>query len=205
VTDRLDALLDAVGPLVRRVDEVLSSAGAPPEHEVWTEIRRVRLLPWDAVLAVAALRPDGLREAVRELRADARAYAGVADSLPPPGVWSGEAAEAYDQARQRAADHLSGGVESLDERLSATADLAEALIDWMARTRGELAATLAEVLSSAEGLSLSFRIDENPPGPADVQAAADVAVSVLRPIAAAYDAANDLLHGSARLEIPVPV
>jgi hypothetical protein len=205
VTDRLDALLDTVGPLVRRVDEVLSSAGAPPDHEVWTEIRRVRLLPWDAVLAVAALRSDELTEAVRELRADARAYAGVAHALPPPGVWSGEAAEAYDDARKRAADHLSGGVESLDERLSATADLAEALIDWMARTRGELAATLAEVLSSAEGVSLSFRMDENPPPATDVQAAADVAVSVLRPIATAYDVANDLLHGSARLEVPIPV
>jgi hypothetical protein len=197
--DRLDALLDTVGPLLRRVDEVLSSGGAPPEHEVWAELRRVRLLPWDAVLAVAALRPGDLDEASRELRADARSCAGVADSLPSPGVWSGDAADAYDQARKRAADHLSGGLGSLDERLEATADLADALIDWMARMRGDLATTLAEVLSSAEGLSLSFRIDADPPSARDVLAAADVAVNILRTTADGYEVADDLLQASARL------
>ena len=203
MSDRLDILLDTVGPLLRRVDDVLSTGGAPPEHPVWREIRRVRLLPWDAVLAVAALRPDTLREAARELRADVRAYVAAADSLPSPGIWSGEAAEAYDRARKRAADHLSGGAESLDERLAATASLAEAMVDWIVRARGDLAATLAEVLSSAEGLLLSFRIDANPPEARDVSAAAEVAVDVLRTIAAGYDVADDLLHGSTRLVVPL--
>ena len=67
MSDRLDTLLDTVGPLLRRVDDVLSTGGAPPEHPVWREIRRVRLLPWDAVLAVAALRPDVMREAVTKV------------------------------------------------------------------------------------------------------------------------------------------
>jgi ElaB/YqjD/DUF883 family membrane-anchored ribosome-binding protein len=200
----LDTLLDTVGPLLRRVDDVLSTGGAPPEHPVWSEVRRVRLLPWDAVLAVAALRPDAMREAVRELRADVHAYVAVADSLLSPGIWSGEAAEAYDRARKRAADHLSGGAESLDERLAATADLAEAMVDWMVRARDDLAATLAEVLSSAEGLLLSFRIDANPPEARDVSAAAEVAVDVLRTIAAGYDVADDLLRGSTRLAAPLP-
>jgi hypothetical protein len=203
VSDPLDTLLDTVGPLLRRVDDVLSTGGAPPDHPVWREIRRVRLLPWDAVLAVAALRPETMREAVRELRADVRAYSAVADSLPSPGVWSGEAAEAYDQARRRTVDHLSGGAESLDERLNATADLAEAMADWMVRARADLAATLAEVLSSAEGLLLSFRIDA-PPEAGDVSAAAEVAVEVLRTIATGYDMADDLLQGSTRLAVPLP-
>ena len=204
MSDRLDTLLDTVGPLLRRVDDVLSTGGAPPGHPVWTEIRRVRLLPWDAVLAVAALRPDILREAARELRADVRAYAAVADSLPSPGIWSGEAAEAYDRARRGAADHLSGGAESMQERLAATADLAEAMVDWMVRARGDLAATLAGVLGSAEGLLLSFRIDANPPEARDVSAAAEVAVDVLRTIAAGYDVADDLLQRSTRLAMPLP-
>jgi hypothetical protein len=203
--DRLDALLDTVGPLLRRVDEILATGGAPPEHDVWAELRRVRLLSWDAVLAVAALRPSDFSDASRELRADARAYAGIADSLPSPGVWSGEAAEAYDQARKRAAAHLSGGLESLDERLDATADLADALIDWMARMRGDLATTLAGVLGSAEGLSLSFRIDADPPVARDVLAAADVAVAILRAVADGYDVADDLLQASAKLTVALPV
>ena len=43
--DALDEVMDTAGPLLRRVDELLSGLGAPPDHEVWTEMRRVRLLP----------------------------------------------------------------------------------------------------------------------------------------------------------------
>jgi hypothetical protein len=149
VTDRLDDLLAAAGPLLRRVDDVLTAGGAPPEHAVWQELRRVRLLPAAATEAVAALRPSALREAVTELRAGAQACVETADALPPPGDdWTGEAAEAYDELRTRAAAHLSGGDESLDERLEATADLAQALTDWMTQTRAGLASALATVLTS---------------------------------------------------------
>ena len=225
--DHLDGVLSTVVPLLKRVDEVLSTTGAPRDHEVWPELRRVRLLPWDAVQAVAALRPGELAGAASALRADARSYAGVAASLPPPGPWSGEAAEAYDGARRRAAEHLSGGLDSLDERLEATADLADALTDWMRRTRAELAATLADVMVSAEALALS----ESGPlpggrhadpvvvgqagtaGPAaageartvgpgaigEARAAADVAARVLGSVADSYDAALELVAGSADL------
>jgi hypothetical protein len=197
--DRLDDMLSTAVPLLKRVDEVLSTTGAPADHEVWPSLRRVRLLPWDAVQAVAALRPGDLAEAAPELRADARSYAGIAESLPPPGQWSGDAAEAYDAARRHAADQLSGGPDSLDERLEATADLAAALTDWMHQARSDLAATLAEVLTSAEALSLSAGAAVDPAATRDARAAADVAARVLETVAGSYDAALDLVSGSADL------
>ena len=153
--DRLDHVLDTAGPLLRRVDEVLIAAGAPAGHDVWTQLRRVRLLPADAVDGVAALRPDVLAGAAPELRSHGRAYATVAASLPPPGDWTGEAADAYDALRRRLAGHLDSGPGSLAERLDATADLGDALTDWMRSCRGELALTLAEVLGSVEAVTLT--------------------------------------------------
>jgi hypothetical protein len=204
VTDRLDHLLQTAGPLLRRVDEVLTSAGAPAEHPVWTHLRRVRLLPWDAVQAVAALRPGDLADAGPELRADARSCAGIAATLPPPGPWSGDAADAYESARRRAAAHISGGPDSLDERLSATADLADALIAWMTAARDGLALVLAEVLSSAEGLSLSVHADADPPAARDAAAAADVAARILQRVSESYDEALDIVHGTADLAVALP-
>ena len=194
--DRLDQVIQTAGPLLRRVDDTLSTVGAPPGHHLWAELRRVRLLPGDAVHAVAALRPAELAEAAPELRADARAYAGIAESLPAPTDWTGDAADAYDAARRRAADHLSGSPDSLDERLEATADLADALIEWMAQARSELAAILAEILSSTEALDLSTDsiVDYSA-----ALSAADIAVRLLRTVADSYDLATDLLNGSAEL------
>jgi methyl-accepting chemotaxis protein len=205
--DRLDDVLGTVTPLLKRVDQVLASAGAPPDHEIWPALRRVRLLAWDAVQAVAALRPDDLAEAAPELRDDARSYAGVAESLPPPGVWTGDAADAYEQARKHTAAHLSGGADSLEERLEATADLADALIDWMRETRGGLAATLAEVMTSAEALSLtvSSTAAADPPAAREVEAAADVATRVLLVVAERYDAVRELVTSSAALTTPLRV
>ena len=69
--DRLDGLLHTARPLLSKVDEMLSSAGAPADHRVWDELRRVRLLPGDAARAIAALRPSALGDAGPELRAEA--------------------------------------------------------------------------------------------------------------------------------------
>jgi hypothetical protein len=197
--DSLDQVMETAGPLLRRVDELLSGLGAPPDHEIWAEMRRVRLLPGDAAQAVGALRAVDLDEAASELRADARGYADVAEALPPPGTWTGDAANAYDAARRRTADHLSGGPDSLDERLEATADLAEALIEWMGRARADLARTLAQVLGSVEALSLSAGSAIDPAAAREVMAAADVGRRVLQTIAESYEMAADLLHGSADL------
>lgn len=196
MSDRLDAVLETAAPLLKRAGEVLSAAGAPADHDVWPSLRRVRLLPWEAARAVAALRPADLSEAGPELRLGARDYAGIAESLPPPGVWSGEAADAYDAARRRTAGHLTGTDDSLDERLDATAALAEELAAWMSRARSELALTLAGVLTSAEALTLDAetrrgRMDLASTG--EAEAAAQIAATVLEAVAAAYDSAADLM------------
>jgi hypothetical protein len=200
--DRLGELLEAARPLLARVDEVLTTVGAPAEHPIWAELRRVRLLPGAAARAVAALRPAAFGAAIPELRADARACGELAASLPPPDDWTGEAAEAYDAARRRTAAQLSGGHLSLDERLEATADLAQALTDWMERTRADLADALAEALTSSEALTLSTGGAATPPPLAEIRAAAGIAAHLLQVIADSYERAADLLHGSAPLTTP---
>ena len=202
--DRLEEVLGVAGPLLGRVDDVLTAAGAPVEHAVWAELRRVRLLPGDAARVVAGLRPAEVHEAVSALRADARACVEAAAGLPEPGEWDGEAAEAYAAVRSRVAGQLSGGDESLDERLEATADLAQALGDWMVATRADLASALVAVLASGEAVALSAGI-ATPPGAGEVDAAAEVAALVLRTIADDYAEAADLLQGSTDLAASVLV
>ncbi|GIM95272.1 hypothetical protein [Paractinoplanes toevensis] len=202
--DRLDEVLAVCAPLLDRVDDLLTTSGAPEGHEVWRELRRVRLLPGDAVRAVAGLRPAEFDETVAELRAEARACAEAAADLPPPDDWTGEAAEAYDAVRRRVADRLSGDDESLDERLEATADLAQALADWMTKTRADLAEALATVLASGEALALAVSAG-SPPTTVETDAAAAVATRTLRTIADNYADADDLLLGSTDLAEPLPM
>ncbi|GAA2491983.1 hypothetical protein [Winogradskya humida] len=189
--DRLDRLLDTAGPLLRRVDAALGDAGAPAEHAVWGALRRVRLLPGDAVRAVAALRPSDLAEASPELRSTAGSYATLASDLPPPGDWSGTAADAYDRARLGVAEHLSTGPESLESNLRATADLADDLTAWMQTSRDGVAEALAEILVSTEAVALlTDNVDS---------AAPDLAALLLLAVGDAYDRGMDLLHRSAEL------
>ena len=200
--DQLDRLLPAAEPLLGRVDQVLSAVGAPAGHTVWPELRRVRLLPGDAARAVAALRPAAITEAVPELRAQARACADTADSLPLATGWAGDAAEAYELARRRAAERLNAGPDSLSRRMTATADLADALSDWMAGSRRALAGALAGVLTSAEALTLTA--GDGFPDPAESRAAADVAALLLRTVGDSYDRAEDLLDHAGTLTSPRP-
>jgi len=197
VRDRLDEVLGVAAPLLAQVDAAVAEQGAPADHEVWRQLRRVRLLPGDAARAVAALRPAEFDDAVDVLRAEARACAEVARELPPPGEWDGEAAQAYVELRERVADRLSGDGESLDERLEASADLAEALIDWMVRARAELALALAGLLASVDTATL--RTEDDP------LAAAAMAAQVLRTVAESYAEADDLLQGSAELAAAIPM
>jgi uncharacterized protein YukE len=200
--DRLDHLLDTASPLLDLIDRVLSTVGAPEGHPVWPELRRVRLLPGDAARAVGALYPEAILDAVPELRADAQAYAAVADALPLAGAWEGEAADAYEQARRRTAEHLNGGPDSLGHRMAATADLADALTNWMARARGDLAAILVAVLASTEAVALTTA-DSLPPDE-EARLAADLAAPVLRTVADSYDRGETLIDESVALQNALP-
>ena len=116
----------------------MTDAVAKPDFtkDVLTKVPAVTLGFWIIKILATTLGETGgdtvsmtwLGEAGPEIRAEARACVEIATDLPAPEKWTGEAAEAYDEARQRTAAELSGGDESLDERLEATADLAEALI-----------------------------------------------------------------------------
>lgn len=200
--DRLDQLLAVADPLLSRVDDVLSTVGAPGGHAVWTELRRVRLLPGDAARAVAGLRPAAILDAIPELRADARAYADLADALPLPGEWSGEAADAYERSRRSTAERLHGGADSLSQRMDATAELATALTDWMLDARGGLAESLAEVCVTTEALTL---MGSAHPPEREASAAAAIGAILLRTVADTYDRADDLLDDFKLLQNPLPV
>ncbi|MEU7904163.1 hypothetical protein [Actinoplanes sp. NPDC049118] len=197
--DRLDRVLPTAAPLLCRVDELLAAGGAPADHHVWAELRRVRLLPGDAARSVAVLRPEELLEAAPSLRGNARAYAALATSLPGPGEWTGAAAEAYDVVRRRTAGHLSGGEESLDARLEASADLADGLVAWMRGSRDAVADALARALSSTEAVLLAeSKADLS--SSRELDAAAEVGALVLRAVADGCATGADLLRDSADLE-----
>lgn len=197
--DRLDEIAAVARPLLRRVDDLITAVGAPAGHRLWAQVRRVGLLPTDAVDAVAALRPAPLDDAAPWLRDRARDYAALAASLPAPGDWSGDAAGAYDAGRRRMADHLSDDPRSLAERLEASADLGDALVDWMRATRAGVAYALADVLVSAEAVPLAGSPGAGPPTAVEALAAADVGARLLRAVADGYDEAEELLTGSAGL------
>ncbi|WP_067494691.1 hypothetical protein [Actinoplanes sp. TFC3] len=196
----LDDVLGTATPLIRRVDTILRTTGAPPDHAVWTELRRVRLLPGDAVHAVAALRPADLAEAPPDLQAAADTCTALAGSLPGPGEWAGEAAEAYDRTRLTVADQVSGTPDSLGSRLHATARLADSLITWMRDTQAKLAMTLVAALASVEAVALtgnaaSLASDD------EIEAAAKLASQILQVVGDAYDQADDLVRASRELRV----
>ena len=194
--DRLDHLLDTASPLLDLIDRVLSTVGAPEGHPVWPELRRVRLLPGDAARAVGALYPEAILDAVPALRADAQAYAAVADALPLAGAWEGEAAvEVFGGS-------AAGLLVRVGHRMAATADLADALTNWMARARGDLAAILVAVLASTEAVALATA-DSLPPDE-EARLAADLAAPVLRTVADSYDRGETLIDESVALQNALP-
>jgi hypothetical protein len=196
--DALDRIIGVAGPLLARIDEIVEYAGAPEHHPVWTELRRVRLLPGDAVDAVAALRPEAVDEPA--LRSARDSLAEVATALPAAAGWDGPAADAYRAHR----DGLAAQVEDLAARAVATAELGAEMADWMRAARRDVAAVLADVLSS--GASVTVPAAGGGPvellPPAQVDAAAQVAVVVLRTVGDAFAAAGPILDRSAELAAP---
>ncbi len=205
--DALDRIIGVAGPLLARIDEIVEYAGAPEHHPVWTELRRVRLLPGDAVDAVAALRPEAVDEPA--LRSARDSLAEVATALPAAAGWDGPAADAYRAHR----DGLAAQVEDLAARAVATAELGAEMADWMRAARRDVAAVLADVLSSgasvtmlSSGASVTVPAARGGPvellPPAQVDAAAQVAVVVLRTVGDAFAAAGPILDRSAELAAP---
>jgi hypothetical protein len=184
--DALDRLAGPAHDLLSRVDDMLTRAGAPDDHPLWPLLRRLRVLPGDAVAAVAALRPAPLVAAGSALRTLSSQYA-----QPPAwqgqGAWQGPAAEAFTARWTTLSAYVEQG---LAGRMADTAAYAEAVADWASRTRLAVARTLAAVMTSAEAVTLRTGAE---PGQV-VRAAADIASRVLGAVADAYAQADLLLE-----------
>jgi hypothetical protein len=181
--DALDRLAGPARDLLSRVDAALARTGAPPDHPLWPLVRRLGVLPGDAVAAVAALRPGPLAGAGPALRALSSQYAQPGGTPPP---WHGPAAEAFTAGWTA----LSGYVEEgLAGRLADTACYAEAVVGWIGRTRLAVARALAAVMTSAEAVTMGSGGE-----PTQMpRAAADIAARVLGAVADAYAQADALL------------
>ncbi|MFC8847745.1 MULTISPECIES: hypothetical protein [unclassified Micromonospora] len=192
--DALDRLAEPGLDLLGRVDTLLAG-GAPEGHRLWPLLRRIQVLPGDAVRGFLDLHPAPLTGAGHAVRGLVRAYDEVCRTLTDPAAWSGPAASAYDQARAGLLRHLDEGPESLVGRLEATAGYADALADWVEGSRLALARALADVLGSAEAVRVrAATVSGAEPGGAGLLAAADIAHRVLAVLGVAYDGAETLLR-----------
>ncbi|MGW0432372.1 hypothetical protein ACWDV4_07480 [Micromonospora sp. NPDC003197] len=195
--DLLDQLAEPAADLLARVDRTLTLGGVPAGHSIEPLLRRLRALPGAAAGAIIALQPASLAAAGQTLRELTRAYDGTRAGLDAIDAWQGSAADTFDIQRAALADHLAGGAESLLGRLTATADHADAVVEWATRSRIELAGTLVAALGSAEAVTLVTGTGRASPGvgdPSGVRAAAAVGSRVLSTVADAYDQAEMLLH-----------
>ncbi|NJP31203.1 hypothetical protein [Micromonospora thermarum] len=195
--DPLDRLAEPGLDLLRRVDTLLA-AGAPEGHRVWPLLRRMQVLPGEAVRSFLDLHPGPLAGAGRSVRRLVPAYDEVSAALTDPVLWSGAAASAYDESRAALLRHLDEGPESLVGRLESTAGYADALADWVEGSRLALARALADVLRSTEAVAVvaatSVPLAVSAPRASAGLEAAEIAARVLAVLCVAYDGAETLLR-----------
>ncbi|MFG1661029.1 hypothetical protein ACGFIY_31295 [Micromonospora chersina] len=192
--DALDRLAEPALDLLGRVDALLA-AGAPEGHRLWPLLRRMQVLPGAAVREFLDLHPAPLTDAGHAVRRLVRGYDDTCAMLTDPVAWSGAVAAAYDEARAALLRHLDEGPESLVGRLESTAGYADALADWVEGSRLALARALAEVLRSAEAVTVHAATRPGvDAGRAGALAAAEVATRVLGVLGVAYDGAETLLR-----------
>ncbi|MGC5017117.1 hypothetical protein [Micromonospora sp. DT47] len=187
--DALDRLAEPGLDLLARVDAQLA-AGAPEGHPVWPLLRRMQVLPGEALRGFLDLHPAPLATAGHAVRRLVRGYDDACAALTDAGIWSGPAAGAYGEARAALLRHLDEGPESLAGRLESTAGYADALAHWVEGSRLAVARVLAEVLGSAEAVRVRAVTD---PGVGTL-AAAEIATRVLSVLGVAYDGAETLLR-----------
>lgn len=179
--DALDQLAPAAAGLLDRVDGVLAHAGAPADHRIWPLLRRVGALPGAALTAVLSLRPA--RPSFHSLLEE---YADARTAISVRGSWEGAGAEVF--ATHQAA--LSGHLDGLTAKLSATEAYGEAVAGWVRESRGAVAAALVPLLASAEAVTVSTA----PVGPESAIAAAEIAAEVLAAVDEAYDRLEALMR-----------
>ncbi|WP_238015528.1 hypothetical protein KZZ52_03395 [Dactylosporangium sp. AC04546] len=216
--DALDRLAEVGQDLLRRVDATLVDRGAPPGDPIWPLLRQVGALPGDVLRFGLRLDERALRSAANEVRAVADRFTHEHRLLTTginAGTWEGTGAEAFASVWRSLTDHL--GTTTTDDgpticgRLVATGSYVDALADWMAGLRGELAEAIARVATSAEAVTMRGASRPQPDGSpsAAVEAAARIGARFLQPAADAFTAVDDLrarwMEGVAELRYTPPV
>jgi hypothetical protein len=181
--DALDRLVEPAGALLRQVETTLATAGAPEDDPLWPLLRRMRVLPADAVAGVAGWRAEPLEGMLPGLRSLRERYEQAADAAPAWPVWEGAGAETYAARWAALRAHLAdpgpsgapgptgarglsgapgpaaaGGTAeagSVAGRMSATIRFTEELADWVTASRRSMATALAEVLGCAEAVAVT--------------------------------------------------
>jgi len=192
--DALARLEPVAQPLLAAVDRLLGTLGAPANHAVWGYLRAVGATPADAVAFFARLRPASLRAAGAGLHGLERAYAAIAVPVNVP--WRGAAGEEYTAYAAGLAEHLNGDT-SLAATAARTGSYVDQVGDWQQRSRDRIARALADVLVSAQAVTITAR-----PRSADVAldaviAAADIGAYLLSAAAATIRDGHDLHSSSA--------
>jgi hypothetical protein len=187
--DALDRIAPVARDLVARVDALLVRHGAPPDHPVWAELRRLGTVPGDAVEFFARVDVMELRTSAARLRAQAEHFAAAA--IPPEVHWHSTAGESYSAHAAALAAHLDGMI----ARLTAMAEYADAVADWFGRARNTMAMALADVLAASEAIVLRPGQDPESAVPAGtLRAAADIGAHLLAAAAQARADGHDLLY-----------
>jgi hypothetical protein len=208
--DALARVAPIARPLLRDVDDVLATLGAPAEHPVWALLRRLRTTPADAVTFFADLTPERLRLPASTLRELAMIYdsAIIPDVLP----WEGSVADLYTASATAFDRHVRGdGALSLAGRLRATASYVDGVAGWCQRSRDNLARTVVQARTSSQavtvrsfptvgrGLAEMMRVaDRSGDVARAVTAAADIGAAILGVAEDAAVAAHNIHHDTAR-------
>ncbi|MFB9442530.1 hypothetical protein Dvina_03205 [Dactylosporangium vinaceum] len=200
MADALDRLAVPGEELLRRVDRILARGGVSPESDVAGLLRLVGMLPGEVLEYGLRLDVGSLQEAAREL-------AGVGDRfrvLPAKlsadvdrSGWQGGGAAAFGAVWVALADHIGdgGSADSIVGRIDATADYLDAVVDWAAGLRYELAEAVARVISSAEAVTVVTAGAGGPGAGGEGEAAGAagrIAERVLRTAVDALDRADTL-------------
>ena len=160
--DALDRIEPVARELLVRVDAALIAHGAPADHALWAQLRRVGAAPGDVVAFFVATDPEVLRRAAEALRTRGAVLADI--RLHVAGGWQGAAGESFAAHAAAMQAHLDAeaieagaeaGEESIRGRWSATASYVEDVADWFTDARVALARTLAEVLSSTQAVAVA--------------------------------------------------
>jgi hypothetical protein len=188
--DALSRIEPVARALLDEVDRALGTLGAPVDHPVWLYLRRVGATPADAVAFFVDLTGVGsLGSSAKALREQADGYA--ATIIPTTIAWHGGASEAYTAKALALDGHLRVG-DSMAARLETTASYVDEVARWQQRSRDRIAGALADVLTSAQAVSIRAAASAPAVSASVVVAAADIGAWLLAAVAESLDEGHDL-------------